>query len=262
MRNDVPVMIVQDVRDPPVFVLPLDGLLLPAGHGMYTCCMRNHDFGKGPGTGDCDRHSVGPVISGMIDTKVEHLFNLGKMYDARLLAALKSWLMRGLPSTQAADRKGDSGDDTKEGEDDEGGESKTMARTTRASSDARLASTCSSGLAAARELFRWRDDATEAKETARSGVGLLFWCSMQDNVKAVLELAEQSRHGGKNESNSSTRIHRPDLFGIFVKGACVPRRTLRHASHVSLLHALRTKSTCSVATPPLAHHSFLFERTF
>jgi hypothetical protein len=184
----------------------------------------------------------------MIDTKVEFLFNLGKLYDARLLAALKPWLMRGLPSTQAADGKKGSGDDANEGEDGEGGESKTVARTTRASSDASLASTWPSGLAAARELFRWRDDATEAKETARTGVGLLFWCCMQDNVKAVLELAERSRHGGCNESNSATRIHRPDLFGIFVKGACGASPCLRHASHDSLLHAFRTTSTC-------AHHS-------
>jgi ankyrin repeat protein len=74
----------------------------------------------------------------------------------------------------------------------------------------------------ARELFRWRDDETETTETKRTGIGLLFWCSLNDNVEAVLELAKEAaanKNGrGRNESHNALRIHRPDLFGVFIKG--------------------------------------------
>ena len=80
-----------------------------------------------------------------------------------------------------------------------------------------------SGLAAARELFRWRDDKSEAAETKRTGVGLLFWSSANDNVEAVLELTKEAAAAkktrrGRNESHNALRVNRPDLFGIFLKG--------------------------------------------
>ena len=50
VRSDVSVMVVKDALATPEFVYPVDGLQLPPGHGTYTCCSRNHDFGGGPNT--------------------------------------------------------------------------------------------------------------------------------------------------------------------------------------------------------------------
>ena len=45
---------------------------------------------------------------------------------------------------------------------------------------------------------------------------------MNDNVEAVLELAEEAAanksEGSSNEPNNALRVHRPDLFGVFLKG--------------------------------------------
>ena len=154
-------------------------------------CFRSHDFGDGPGSAPCDLNSVAPVLASMIDAKIDYLWSVGKVFDARTFAALKPWLMRGLPTLP--------GEKTEVGEDAVG-----------------------RGLAAARKLFRWRDDATEAAETSRSGVGILFWCSMHDDVDAVLELAKAARDGSDggsdNESNNTLKVHRHDVFGFFVKG--------------------------------------------
>ena len=40
VRSDVSVMIVEDALTTPYFVWPVDGLQLPPGHGIYTCCSR------------------------------------------------------------------------------------------------------------------------------------------------------------------------------------------------------------------------------
>ena len=58
-------MIVTDDTTEPRFIWPADSLQLPPGAGNYTCCARNH-----PDNTPCDRLSVGPMLSKMIDTKV------------------------------------------------------------------------------------------------------------------------------------------------------------------------------------------------
>jgi hypothetical protein len=40
VRSTVSVMLVEDALGTPSFVLPTDSLLLPVGHGTYTCCAR------------------------------------------------------------------------------------------------------------------------------------------------------------------------------------------------------------------------------
>ena len=177
VRSKVSVMIVEDSARKPTFILPTDSLLLPPGLGAYTCCARDHDFGGGAGSVACDKVSVAPVMSQMIDAKVDYLFSKGKIFDARVFAGIKPWIMRGLPIERSA-----------------------------------------YGLPAARALFRWRDDATEAAEASRCGVGLLFWASLNDNVEAVLELAKVGRYDQFNESSDAMRVHRPDLFGFFLRG--------------------------------------------
>ena len=179
-------------------------------------CTGNHDFGDGPNTAACDLHSVAPVLSTMIGDKINYLWSSGKILDARAFTALKPWLMRGLPTSGKTDR-GREGASS----DEDGGESKAGSGSGGECGD-RMRGGGKHGLAAARELFRWRDDATEAAETIRTGVGLLFWSSLNNNVEAVLELAKEAaantNQGGGNESNNTLRVNRPDLFGIFLKG--------------------------------------------
>ena len=187
--------------------LSLTPLLLAAG---------NHDFGDGPNTAACDLHSVAPVLSTMVDDKIDYLWSTGKAFEARVFTALKPWLMRGLPTSEETDKVRAA--TTSE---EDVGESKAWSGNGGEGGD--CTSGGKSGLAAARELFRWRDGETEAAEAKRTGAGLLFWCSLNDNVEAVLELvkeaaATKSGRGG-NESHNALRIHRPDLFGVFIKGA-------------------------------------------
>jgi hypothetical protein len=114
----------------------------------------------------------------MIDAKVEHLFAQGFVFDARVYAGLKHWFMRGLPSY-----------DTKEA--DFGGNVCTVS--------------VKGGLAAAIEMFRWRGEEKEAEETRRSGVDLLFWSAVADNLGAVRALATE----GNAYPGGRLKLHRP-----------------------------------------------------
>ena len=137
------------------------------------------DFGDGPGTASCDLLAVEGVLSTMIDAKVEHLFAQGLVFEARAYAGLKHWFMRGLPSS--SDMKGDTLD---------GGACTVSAK---------------EGLAAAITMFRWRGEAKEAEETRRSGVDLLFWSAIANNLGAVRALATE----GGAYPGGRLRFHRP-----------------------------------------------------
>ena len=203
VRSDVPVMLVEDPRATPSFVMPQDALSLPPGTGTYTCCARSHDFGGGPGTALCDRYSVATVLSSMIDIKVDHLWRVGKSFDARVFTALKPRFMRGLPNPAEVEKE----EDAERAEIETGGESKSGKDSTGEENSKTSKTGSTRSLAKARKLFRWRDDATEAAESARTGVGLLFWCSLNDSVEAVLELAKELPHS--KEATNALHIHRP-----------------------------------------------------
>ena len=198
--------------------LSLTPLLLAAG---------NHDFGDGPNTAACDLHSVAPVLSTMVDDKIDYLWSTGKAFEARVFTALKPWLMRGLPTSEETDKVRAA--TTSE---EDVGESKAGSGNGGEGGD--CTSGGKSGLAAARELFRWRDDETESAETERTGIGLLFWSSLSDNVEAVLELAKEAAAnmdgGGSVESNKALCINRPDLFGTFIKGTTALHMAVSFAS--------------------------------
>ena len=50
VRSDVSIMIVEDALTTPYFVWPVDGLQLPPGHGIYTCCSRKFSASPHPAT--------------------------------------------------------------------------------------------------------------------------------------------------------------------------------------------------------------------
>ena len=135
------------------------------------------DFGDGPGTATCDLLAVAGVLSTMIDAKVEHLWAQGLVFEARVYAGMKHWFMRGLPSS---DMKGDA-------------------------SDSSCTVSAKEGLDVAIEMFRWRGEEKEAEETRTSGVDLLFWSAVADNLGAVRALATE----GEPFPGGRLRIHRP-----------------------------------------------------
>ena len=191
------------------------------------------------------------MLSTMIDDKIDYLWSMGKTFDARVFTALRPWLMRGLPTSEEIDREQAATSEEEKGESKAESESgknammKVVNAAVNEGGDAAKAvneggggkkavseggdegGSCTSGdgkngIAAARALFRWRDDATEAEETKRTGMGLLVWSSLNNNLGAVLELAEEAAanksEGSSNEPNNALRVHRPDLFGVFLKG--------------------------------------------
>ena len=112
----------------------------------------------------------------MLAAKVEHLWAQGLVFEARVYAGLKHWFMRGLPSS----------DDTK------GDASSYMV-------------SAKEGLTAAIEMFRWRGEDEEAGETHKSGVDLLFWSALADNLGAVRALATE----GNAYPGGRLKFHRP-----------------------------------------------------
>lgn len=151
--------------------------------------------------------------------QIDYLFRIGKVFDARIYAGLKHWFCRGMPT---------SGEESEEDSDEtKSSVGSGSARPWRAAAKARWhGADGTEGLAAARLQFRWRDDVTERAETARCGLGLLFWCALSSNVGAVLELAAAAPDPKKSfflkrrrrRNNEKLRFNRPDLFGFCIKG--------------------------------------------
>ena len=129
----------------------------------------------------------------MIDAKVDHLWDQGLVFDARVFAGLKHWFMRGLP-----DLVKDDGDDEEE----------------------------LTGLEAARGIFRWRGDKAEEAETQQTGAGLLFWSALSDNLDAVRALGH-GMGGSKKLYGGTLRVDRPDLFTIFQRGGTCTQSTTK-----------------------------------
>ena len=49
-RNDLKLIVAQGGAATPYVLFPADAMLIPAGEGVFTCCTRRHDFGRGPNT--------------------------------------------------------------------------------------------------------------------------------------------------------------------------------------------------------------------
>ena len=136
---------------------------------------------QGPGTAACDLDAVRPVLSTMIDAKIDHLWVQGLAFDARVFTGLRRNFMRGFNITALESSTDDSG----------------------------------GALEAARALFRWRDDTTEKEETRQIGVGLMFWCALADNTDAVRALIAAAGDNAIPIINERLSIHRPGMFSHF-----------------------------------------------
>ena len=115
----------------------------------------------------------------MVDAKAEHLWDHGLAFDARVFTGLKRMIMRGFDVKTTDERLG--------------------------------------AIEAARVLFKWRDDATEAAETRQTGVDLLFWCALADLTDAVRDLIAAAGSAAHEMVNQRHLNHRPELFSFFHK---------------------------------------------
>ena len=191
-RTDTRVLLVKGGLAATELILPVDMIQLSAGMGAFSCCVKGHGASEeGHGTSEegngvplqstCDKDVVAVVLSKMIDDKVADLFTQKRIFNARLYATLKHWYMRGLPPVPR-------------------GEVLTCV-----------------GLAAARRRLRWGTDDVEADETKMTGVGILFWCTMLNDVVAVRELAGGDAAVGDADSNT-LKLHVPWLAISVVRG--------------------------------------------
>ena len=140
----------------------------------------------------------------MIDDKIDHLWDQGLAFDARVFTGLKRQFMRGFDIAAL------------EGSTDDGS---------------------GGALEAARALFRWRDDVTETKETNKFGVGLLLWCALADITDAVRALIAAAGENVIDVVNKRLLIHRPDLFSFCQQGVTalqqsVPRTLKKQHCHL------------------------------
>lgn len=112
------------------------------------------------------------------------------------------------------------------------------------------------GLAAARRLFRWRDDVNvEDEETRRTGVGLLFWSSLSDNLEAVHALGKTATTGGRWQKRNDTLREKGELFSVFQKGVTSLHVACMFSSYAvveALLdQGLRVTAKTNVGSTPL-----------
>ena len=112
------------------------------------------------------------------------------------------------------------------------------------------------GLAAARRLFRWRDDVNvEDEETRRTGVGLLFWSSLSDNLEAVHALGKTATTGGRWQKRNDTLREKGELFSVFQKGVTSLHVACMFSSYAvveALLdQGLRVTAKTTVGSTPL-----------
>ena len=136
----------------------------------------------------------------MIAAKVEHLWNQGLVLDARAYTVLNHIFMRGLPGSLDSTRTSTT----------LACSSVSVPTNTSSSSSATtpiaappspsaVPAPSSSALAALRIQLRWRSDAEEAEETRITGLGLLFWASLSNNIAAVHELQGTDSMSKKRE---------------------------------------------------------------
>jgi hypothetical protein len=182
-RNEIMVMVVKGPENNPEFLFSGDALLLPPGQGQFSCCTVNHDFGNGNGNVPCDRSAVRSILTTLSKAKIVRLREQGDWFRMRYIVALEHHYCQGLEngdrlgsyvslskiqSTKAVQSLLEPGIDQKE--------------------NARL-----EGL---KHMMGWRGDVEGAPEERKkgcpTGVSLLHWATLADDLPAVRELLRVS----------------------------------------------------------------------
>jgi len=161
-----PPLVVRSAKGNPMWMSPIEIHKLSIGYAEFSCCQRNHIITtetqkvmskeKNTKTIPCDRPIVRRVINQLIDAKINHLFNIGDdMMTARMYVCLRKWWLRGLLKNGWFVKK--------EEEDVQ-------------------------NLKGFKTLLRWEQF---EQFKGRSGVSLLFYAVMSNNLNVVREVLEE-----------------------------------------------------------------------
>ena len=171
VRRPVSIIVMTSNEADLEFMSGEDFIRLVAGEGSFTCCLRNHDFGKGPVP--CDKVKVHMVIEALVDDKVEHLHSMHDIIGARCFTAFRRTLLRGLPTPPV-----------------EAESARDMANGQGVLAVTQL-----------QQLLRWRRANVESAWVAKTGLSLLFLAAAMDDLPAVEELL---RNGAN--PNTQTKV--------------------------------------------------------
>ena len=202
-RRTLRVMVVQGAEARPYFVFATEALNLTVGEGSFTCCTRNHDFGDGPGTVDCDKVKAALVIEDMLSAKMDDLFKQKRWLEARYFVAMSKYLRRGLEGATVAVRAARREQTCRPCADVSSksvmasASSKYRASLQKATShDGEFDAGTVSGLKA---KLRWRGEAEEEAWAKETGTSLLWWATFSDDLAALRTVLAASEGGGSCE---------------------------------------------------------------
>ena len=87
-----PALLITSAEGTPEWVSPLEALKLAVGLCDFTCCQRNHKFGKK--IVPCDRGITRDILERLIASKVKYLFEIENIQLARLVHCITQWWTR------------------------------------------------------------------------------------------------------------------------------------------------------------------------
>jgi hypothetical protein len=144
----------------------------------------DHDFGNGKVP--CDKIALERVLALLIEAKLYLLKAEKRWFELRCYASKQHRYFEGLEGTRGSVL----------------GEKLAERTTTLMVTNRRMG-----GLTALKEKLAWRDDDTERKEAGPSGVSLLFWAVMANDVSSVRQLL----HAGCKFVNRGLAKKKPEF---------------------------------------------------
>jgi ankyrin repeat protein len=195
------------------FIPPWDALMLPPGRGEFSCCAANHDFGDGIVV--CDRVKMRwftRVLRLLLDGKIESLFAEGKILDARYFIVLEHWWYRGLFEDGQEGAGGERGSGKTEDERKTRKPKKTRPAK-QVSAPVELSTDGVNRVAALRDMLEWRSDKVEKAATKKTGMSLLTWAVLANDLAVVKQLLRDgTASSNKKEVNRGVAVERPVLL--------------------------------------------------
>ena len=210
-RVPITVIFINGPQAHPTIIRPHDSAFLPPGLGELTCCAKNHDFGGGPDTAECDKAKIAPVLYMMANAKVEFNFQQERWFQARFLLTIVPILEAGLEPEMTRVRRldrlrqkdgfargsmmdicggrqdaGGNDDGGSEGGGDVDGDQKLdplVASLGKGHTDEAV--DVSAATRQLRRKLRWRGHLKERDWCRKTGTNLLWWAAAGDDLDAV-----------------------------------------------------------------------------
>ena len=211
-RRTLRVMVVQGAEARPYFVFATEALNLTVGEGSFTCCARNHDFGDGPGTVDCDKVKAALVIDEMLTAKIDDLFRQGRWFEARCFVAMSTYLRRGLEGATVAVRAARREQQSRA--DKLSSKSLLACASSKYKASLRKATTCHDGefdtgtVSGLKSKLRWRGESEEEAWAKETGTSLLWWAAFSDDLAALRAVLAAGEGGASHPSGRKELLRR------------------------------------------------------